>query len=194
MIARFKFYQFNDKDKSVVNESDAINLFMEEIEFVKQDKIAVLVNDYGIAVWENELETPIRIRENNNYNLTLRTPIEEELLAGKRYLERYSYFKIHVENFNGKGVSIMISTNFETGEKFQESASKNSELYTHEAYISYLVCGLKQKCNELDIANLHFTIMDLEYNFNTSYHTCQYAAKHFVDKYVTPELVKIDSA
>ena len=194
MTARFKYYRYYDHPKFKCDNKAAIHLFKSEINFENENRIKTYTDDSGIAVYEDELNLPLKTREKNKYNLILEDPIMDDLLAGKRYLERYSFFKIQVDNYSGDGSKILVSADLTTGEKFIESVKRNKGWDNYQRYINFIVCGIKQKCIELEIADLHFKIIDLEYNFNTSCHTSQYAVKVFIDKYVVPKLVSKASA
>lgn len=189
MKAKFNYYHFHDHPNLESNPKTAIALFKNYFAEADENRIELFHDKSGIAVYENEIDLPIQIKNSSEYEFTLEETIKQGYLAGKRHFERYSYFELEVSKYEGNGKHIIISLDLNSGEKFNESVLKNEVWNSYELYVSHIVCGIKQKCMELQIADLNFKIIDLEYNLLTSNRTSQYAVKHFIDMYVAPKLV-----
>jgi len=197
-MAKFIYYRFHDHPELENNHNGAIDLYKSQIQEFNERRIRIINDINGISVYEDETNTPIQTRTNENYQYELKEPVVQECLKGNRFLERYSYFELRVLNSDGKNKNIMINVSLNEGEKYKESVIRNNGWGNYELYVSYIISGLKQKCKELNIANLEFEVIDLEYNLNTSCHTsCHtsfYASKIFIDEYVKPNLKRKASA
>lgn len=193
-MAKFIYYRYHDHPELEQNQSRAIELYKNQISEFIEDRIKLIPDPSGISVYEDETNTLIETRVTENYKYKLKDTVTKEYLKGNRFLERYSYFKIRVLNFDGYNRNIKINVDLNEGEKYIESVARNNGWGNFELYVSYIISGLKQKCIELKIANLNFEIIDLEYNLNTSCHTSYYASQYFIDEYVKPNIVKKASA